>query len=73
VRRGSSGGEGDLQGRYGVVSFLEEVVSGDWQTMTEPVNQYYSVGLYRVPKTGNPVRIRVSVSAGSACTYRELG
>jgi len=72
VRRGSSGGEGDLQGRYGVVSFLEEVVSGDWQTMTEPVNQYYSVGLYRVPKTGNPVRIRVSVSAGSACTYREL-
>lgn len=72
VRRGSDGSEGDLQGRYGVVSFLEEVVSGDWQTMTEPVNQYYSVGLYRVPKTGNPARIRVSVSAGSTCTYREL-
>jgi hypothetical protein len=72
VRRGSVGEDGDLQGRYGVVSFLEEVVSGDWQTMTEPVNQYYSVGLYRVPRTGNPVRIRISVSAGSSCTYREL-
>lgn len=72
VRRGSNGGDGDLQGRYGVVSFLEEIAPGDWQTVTEPVNQYYSVGLYRVPKTGNSVRIRVSVSAGSACTYREL-
>jgi len=72
VRRGSDGGDGDLQGRYGVVSFLEEVVPGDWQTMMEPINQYYSVGLYRVPKTGNPARIRVSVSAGSSCIYREL-
>jgi hypothetical protein len=72
VRRGSSGGNDDRQGRFAVVCFLEEVSAGDWQGISEPINQYYSVGLYRVPKTDNPVRIRVSVSAGSSCTYREL-
>jgi hypothetical protein len=72
VRRGSSGGNDDKQGRFAVVCFLEEVSAGDWQGISEPINQYYSVGLYRVPKTDNPVRIRVSVSAGSSCTYREL-
>jgi hypothetical protein len=72
VRRGSSGGNDDQQGRFAVVCFLEEVSAGDWQGISEPINQYYSVGLYRVPKTDNPVRIRVSVSAGSSCTYREL-
>lgn len=72
VRRGSSGENDDLQGRFAVVCFLEEVSAGSWQGISEPINQYYSVGLYRVPKTDNPVRVRVSVSAGSSCTYREL-
>jgi hypothetical protein len=72
VRRGTSGGNGNLQGRYGVVTFLEEVSVGNWHSCSESVSQYYSLGLYRVPKNGNAVRIRVSVSAGSSCIYKEI-
>jgi hypothetical protein len=72
TRRGSSGGNSDRQGRFAVVSFLEELVPGDWVVVGGSVNQYYSLGAYLVPATSNPVRIRVSIGAGQTAVVRSM-
>lgn len=72
VRRGSQGYNEDLQGRFAVVSFLEEFQPGEWIAVGGSVSQYYSLGGYIVPKTENAVRIRVSLGAGSSAVVRRF-
>lgn len=65
VRRGSSGDNEDSQKRFAVVCFVAELTDGPLVGISEPSNQYYSVGAYPVPTCDAPVLIRVSLGANT--------